>query len=72
MAIVDLVFTRTSTVVETGHVQIEVDDPDNMNKVFGAAERKEFKQYLVAERDYDPEDDDWDFEIVEKDNDEVS
>lgn len=64
MTRVGLVFTREVTVIETGYVEVEVDDPDNMNKVFGAAERKEFKKFLVAERDYNPEDDTWDFEIA--------
>jgi hypothetical protein len=69
MARVELVFTRVVQVVETGVVEVEVDDPENMRKVFGAAERKKFKKLLVMEREYNIEDDEWDFELVEDEND---
>lgn len=64
MALVDLVYTRTVQVVETGHVQVETDDPDDMHKVFKKANDLKFVKHLVTDRVYDRDDDEWDFDII--------
>jgi hypothetical protein len=72
MVKVDLVFTRVVPVVETGSCTVLVKDPDNMNEVFGKANRGDFLNYLVISRDYDTEEEDWEFELAEDDDAEIA
>lgn len=74
MALVDLVFTRTTSVVETGHVQVEVDDPEDMHTIFQKANDLQFTKLLITDRVYDRDEEEWDFDIVveEGNYDEVS
>lgn len=60
---VKFMFTRTGTFTETGGVEIEVNDPIDWEEIEGKLNRREFKSFLVSEREYTNEE--WEFDDLE-------
>lgn len=64
MAKVDLVFQREAKVLEKGIVSVEVSPGDSPVDIYKKAFEQDFNSFITTERNYT--DDDWNFEIMMK------
>lgn len=62
-----LTFERTATVKETGGVSVEVKDASSVSDVYKEALKKQFKEFLVADREYS--DEAWEFSLMKETDD---
>jgi hypothetical protein len=60
MVLVNLVFTRQATVVETGGCSVKVENPEDWDEIQAKIDAQDFHEFLITSREYDEED--WDFE----------
>lgn len=67
MTRVHMTFNRQARVIETGGCTVEVKDPNDMREIRQKTEARDFVEFLVADRDYDEED--WEFEILDEEED---
>lgn len=66
-----LQFERTATVRETGGVSVDVDGAISISDVYKEALKKDFKAFLVSDREYT--DEAWEFSLLpEEDEDDIA
>jgi len=65
-----LEFERTSTVKETGGVSVEVPKNASIQDIYKQALSKEFKEFLVSEREYT--DEQWEFTLMRNNDDKAA
>jgi hypothetical protein len=61
-------FTRKGVIVERGAAAIEINRDATVEDVYKRALNKEFKEFLISDRQYDDESMTWEFEIMKEDD----
>lgn len=61
-------FERKGVVVERGAAAIEITRDATVEDVYKMALSKQFKEFLISDRDYDEESMTWEFEIMKEDD----
>lgn len=61
-------FERKGVVVERGAAAIEIKRDATVEDVYRKALNKEFKEFLISDRQYDEESMTWEFEIMKEDD----
>ena len=68
MARIFVNFQRKGVVVERGAAAIEVKRAASVEDVYKMALQKDFKEFLISDRQYDEESMTWEFEIIKEDD----
>lgn len=61
-------FIRKAVVVERGAAAIEISRDTTVEEVYKKALNKEFKEFLISDRQYDEDQTTWEFQIIKEDD----